>query len=137
MPSASGTSASTNTSPTSTARLTEQVAAKALVFVSRVQECPSGEESGPQDDKDDDDDEPRRKRAKRGAGGNPLASLARRRSVRAKVSACEPTPGDEDKAEDEVGTGSKRRKKGSPVWLELFERLNTTPCQEDITLFSY
>ena len=74
MPSASGTSASTNTSPTSTARLTEQVAVEALVSVSRVQECPSDEESGAEDD---DDDEPRRKRAKRGADGNPLASLAR------------------------------------------------------------
>jgi len=121
VPAASGTSASTNTSPTSTARLTEQAAAEALVSVSRAQERPSGEESGAEDDEDEDDDEPRRKRAKRGANGNPPASLARRRSARTKVSTREPTPEDKDEAEDDVDTGSKRRKKGSQRDILLAE----------------
>ena len=123
VPAASGASASTNTSPTSNTRLTEQAAAEALVSVSRAQERASGEDSdgaGAEDD-DDDDDEPRRKRAKRGVNGNPPASLTRRRSARTKVSTREPTPEDKDDVEDDVDTGSKRRKKGSQRDILLAE----------------
>ena len=73
VPAASGTSASTNPSPTSNTHLTEQAAAEALVSVSRAQERASGKESsavGADDHEDGDDGEPRRKRVRRGANGN-------------------------------------------------------------------
>lgn len=82
VPAASGTSASTNPSPTSNARLAEQAAAEALVSVSHAQECASGEESGAvsaDDHEDGDDGEPRRKRVRRGANGNTPASLVEER----------------------------------------------------------
>lgn len=124
VPAASGASASTNTSPTSNTRLTEQAAAEALVSVSRAQERASGEESdgaGAEDDDDEDEDEPRRKRIKRAANGNPPASLTRRRSARTKVSTREPTPEDKDEVDDDADTGSKRRKKGSQRDILLAE----------------
>ena len=124
VPAASGTSASTNTSPASNTRLTEQAAAEALVSVSRAQERASGEESdgpGADDDEDDDEDEPRRKRVRRGANGNAPASLVRRRSARTKVSTREPTPEDKDDEEDDADTGSKRRRKGTQRDILLAE----------------
>lgn len=124
VPAASGTGASTNTSPAANTRLTEQAAAEALVSVSRAQERASGEESdGPaaDDDEDEDEDEPRRKRVRRGANGNPPASLVRRRSARTKVSTREPTPEDKDEDEDDADAGNKRRRKGTQRDILLAE----------------
>lgn len=121
VPAASGTSASTHTSPASNTRLTEQAAAEALVSVSRAQERASGEDSDGPDDEDEDEDEPRRKRARRGANGNAPASLVRRRSARTKVSTREPTPEDKDEEEDDADTGSKRRRKGTQRDILLAE----------------